>query len=37
LRLVEYAPVFLWITGYWWLVRSGRLVPTPEGVADAAR
>jgi hypothetical protein len=37
LRLVEYAPVFLWITGYWWLVRSGRPAPTPEGVADAAR
>jgi hypothetical protein len=36
LRIVEYAPVFLWIIGYRWLVRSGKLVPRPEDVADAA-
>jgi Glycosyltransferase family 87 len=36
LRLVEYAPVFLWIIGYWWLVPAGKLALTPEDVADAA-
>jgi alpha-1,6-mannosyltransferase len=36
LRLVEYAPIFLWIIGYWWLASSGKLVLTPEDVADAA-
>jgi hypothetical protein len=34
---VEYVPVFAWIIGYWWLVRSGKLASAPDGVADAAR
>jgi alpha-1,6-mannosyltransferase len=37
LHLVEYVPVFAWIIGYWWLVRSGKLAPAPDAVADAAR
>jgi alpha-1,6-mannosyltransferase len=36
LHIVEYAPVFLWIIGYWWLVRTGKQVSTPEGITDAA-
>jgi hypothetical protein len=36
LRIVEYVPIFLCIIGYWWLVRTGKLVSV-TGVADAAR
>jgi alpha-1,6-mannosyltransferase len=36
LRLAEYTPVFLWTIGYWWWARSGKLMSTPDGVADAA-
>jgi alpha-1,6-mannosyltransferase len=35
-HIVEYVPVFLWIIGYWWLTRSGKQLPTPEGMTDAA-
>ena len=37
LHIVEYVPVFAWIIGYWWLVRSGKLAAGPCGVADAAQ
>jgi alpha-1,6-mannosyltransferase len=37
LQLVEYVPVFAWIIGYWWAVRSGKLASAPDGVADVAR
>jgi hypothetical protein len=37
LHIVEYVPVFVWIIGYWWFVRSGKLASAPNGVADAAR
>jgi alpha-1,6-mannosyltransferase len=37
LHIVEYVPVFAWIIGYWWLVRSGKPASAPDGVADAAR
>jgi len=37
LRIVEYAPVFSWIIGYWWVVHSRKLASAPDGVPDAAR
>jgi alpha-1,6-mannosyltransferase len=37
LYLVEYVPVFAWIIGHWWVVRSGKLASAPDGVADVAR
>jgi hypothetical protein len=37
LRIVEYAPVFSWIIGYWWVVHSRKLASAPDSVADAAR
>ena len=37
LHIVEYVPVFAWVIGYWWLVRSGKLASVPNGVTDAAR
>jgi alpha-1,6-mannosyltransferase len=36
-HIVEYVPVFAWIIGYWWVVRSGKLASAPGVVADAAR
>ena len=37
LQIVEYAPVFSWIIGYWWVVHSRKLASAPDSVADAAR
>jgi alpha-1,6-mannosyltransferase len=37
LRIVEYAPVFSWIIGYWWVVHSRKLASAPDSVPDAAR
>jgi alpha-1,6-mannosyltransferase len=37
LHIVEYVPVFAWIIGYWWVVRSGKLTSALGSVADAAR
>jgi hypothetical protein len=37
LRIVEYAPVFSWIIGYWWVVHSRKLASAPDGIPDAAR
>jgi len=37
LHIVEYVPVFAWIIGYWWVVRSGKLTSGLGSVADAAR
>jgi hypothetical protein len=37
LHIVEYVPVFAWIIGYWWVVRSRKPTSAPDGVADAAR
>jgi hypothetical protein len=37
LHIVEYVPMFAWIIGYWWVVRSGKLASPPGVVADAAR
>jgi hypothetical protein len=34
---VEYAPVFSWIIGYWWVVHSRKLASAPDGAPDAAR
>jgi alpha-1,6-mannosyltransferase len=36
LHLVEYVPVFLWIMGYWWRRRTGKLMPVESHVTDAA-
>jgi alpha-1,6-mannosyltransferase len=36
LSIAEYAPVFLWIMGYWWWVRSRKPLPMRSGVAEAA-
>jgi hypothetical protein len=36
LGIAEYAPVFLWITGYWWRARAERPLPVQSSVADAA-
>jgi alpha-1,6-mannosyltransferase len=36
LRLAEYAPVFLWMIGYWWWLRARKPLSTPADVADAA-
>jgi hypothetical protein len=37
LHIVEYVPVFAWLTGYWWWVRAGKLASVPHGVTDVAR
>jgi alpha-1,6-mannosyltransferase len=37
LHIVEYVPVYAWIIGYWWVVRSGKLTSVLGSVADAAR
>jgi hypothetical protein len=37
LYLAEYVPVFAWVIGYWWVVRSEKLASAPDGVVDAAR
>ena len=36
LRVVEYMPVFLWIIGYWWVVRSSKQVLVPRDPINAA-
>jgi alpha-1,6-mannosyltransferase len=36
LHLVEYGPVFLWIIGYWWCVRTGKQVLTREDIVSTA-
>jgi hypothetical protein len=36
LHIIEYAPIFLWIIGYWWLARSGKQLSTSKGITDAA-
>ena len=35
-QIVEYAPIFLWIIGYWWLRRSGQQMSRLEGMSDAS-
>jgi hypothetical protein len=36
LQLAEYVPVFLWIIGYWWWTRGGKLMPADDNATDAA-
>jgi alpha-1,6-mannosyltransferase len=36
LHVVEYVPVFLWIIGYWWVVRSSKQVLVPRDPINAA-
>jgi alpha-1,6-mannosyltransferase len=36
LHIIEYAPIFLWIIGHWWLARSGKQLSTSKGITDAA-
>jgi hypothetical protein len=35
LSIAEYAPVFLWIMGYWWWARSKQPLPMQSSIADA--